>query len=329
MVDGNPFDASKQLETAAGRVTFFDLAAPARAGLGDPSRLPYSIKVLLESALRNLDGFVVTEDDVARLAGWRADEPSAGGDPLPAGPGGAAGLHRRAGGGRPGRAARRHAAPRRRSPADQPAGARATWSSTTRCRSTTSAVPTRCDSTPSLEFERNRERYEFLKWGQQAFDNFRWCRRPPASSTRSTSSTWPGWCCERGRRRPSPTRWSGTDSHTTMINGLGVVGWGVGGIEAEAVMLGQPIYMLAPRGGRLRASTGSCREGATATDLVLTVTQMLRQARRGRQVRRVLRPGPRRPAACPTGPPSPTWRPSTAPPWASSRSTTRPWATCA
>jgi aconitate hydratase len=101
-----------------------------------------------------------------------------------------------------------------------------------------------------VEFERNRERYEFLKWGQQAFDNF--SRRPagaPASSTRSTWNTWPRVNLTPDRRRDVayPDSLVGTDSHTTMINGLGVVGWGVGGIEAEAVMLGQPIYMLTPR----------------------------------------------------------------------------------
>ena len=97
----------------------------------------------------------------------------------------------------------------------------------------------------------------------------------------------------------------GTDSHTTMVNGLGVLGWGVGGIEAEAAMLGQPVSMLIPRvvGFKL---TGELPEGATATDLVLTITQHAAQARRGRQVRRVLRRRRRPPYRWPTGPPSAT-----------------------
>ncbi|HEY9457998.1 MAG TPA: aconitase family protein, partial [Gaiella sp.] len=127
------------------------------------------------------------------------------------------------------------------------------------------------------EFERNRERYEFLRWGQTAFDNFRVV--PPAT----------GICHQvnlehlgrvvfedevDGVRRAYPDTLVGTDSHTTMINGLGVLGWGVGGIEAEAAMLGQPISMLLPEviGFKL---TGALPEGVTATDLVLTVTQML------------------------------------------------------
>src|SRR5262249_42022899 len=131
----------------------------------------------------------------------------------------------------------------------------------------------------TIDFERNRERYEFLRWGQSAFRNFRVV--PPATGivhqvnleylaevVRSESRD--------GRRIAFPDTLVGTDSHTTMINGLGVLGWGVGGIEAEACMLGQTLSLLAPRvvGFRL---FGRLREGVTATDLVLTVTQMLRQ----------------------------------------------------
>ena len=129
------------------------------------------------------------------------------------------------------------------------------------------------------EFERNRERYEFLKWGQEAFDNFRVV--PPATGIvhqvnleylASVVQTAP----YNGMPVAYPDSLVGTDSHTTMINGLGVLGWGVGGIEAEAVMLGQPIYMLMPEvvGFRL---TGELPDGATATDLVLRVTEMLRK----------------------------------------------------
>jgi len=128
------------------------------------------------------------------------------------------------------------------------------------------------------EFERNRERYQFLKWGQKAFDNFRVV--PPATGiVHQVNLEYLAKVVQRQRENGSsvayPDTLIGTDSHTTMINGLGVLGWGVGGIEAEAVMLGQPIYMVTPQviGFRL---TGQLPEGATATDLVLTVTQMLR-----------------------------------------------------
>ena len=105
-------------------------------------------------------------------------------------------------------------------------------------------------ATSSASIERNRERYEFLRWGQQAFDELpRRAARHGHRATRSTSSTWPrssSVATQDGRRSPFPDTLVGTDSHTTMINGLGVLGWGVGGIEAEAVMLGQPLYMLTP-----------------------------------------------------------------------------------
>ena len=139
---------------------------------------------------------------------------------------------------------------------------------------------TRCSRTPSIEFERNRERYEFLRWGQKAFDNFRVV--PPATGiVHQVNLEYLAkgvLLTQRGRRARSrsPTRWSAPTRHTTMINGLGVLGWGVGGIEAEAAMLGQPLYMVTPQvvGFKL---TGKLREGVTATDLVLTVTQMLRK----------------------------------------------------
>ena len=130
-----------------------------------------------------------------------------------------------------------------------------------------------------IEFERNRERYEFLRWGQQAFQNFRVV--PPATGiVHQVNLEYLAkgvlLKSEGGESVAMPDTLVGTDSHTTMINGLGVLGWGVGGIEAEAAMLGQPLYMVTPQvvGFRL---TGRLREGATATDLVLTVTQMLRK----------------------------------------------------
>src|SRR5690606_18512258 len=125
------------------------------------------------------------------------------------------------------------------------------------------------------DFERNGERYAFLKWGQSAFDNFRVV--PPSTGiVHQVNLEYLAKVVWDSDGVLYPDSLVGTDSHTTMINGLGVVGWGVGGIEAEAVMLGQPIYMLLPEvvGFRL---VGKLPEGATATDLVLTVTQMLRE----------------------------------------------------
>src|SRR5918911_764319 len=126
-----------------------------------------------------------------------------------------------------------------------------------------------------LEFERNKERYAFLRWGQTAFDNFS-VVPPNTGICHQVNLEYLGRVVESRDGQAFPDTLVGTDSHTTMINGLGVLGWGVGGIEAEAAMLGQPISMLLPQvvGFRL---TGELPEGATATDLVLTVTQMLRE----------------------------------------------------
>lgn len=131
----------------------------------------------------------------------------------------------------------------------------------------------------AIEMDRNRERYEFLRWGQQAFDNFRVV--PPGTGIcHQVNLEYLGktvWTKEEdGKTFAYPDTLVGTDSHTTMINGLGILGWGVGGIEAEAAMLGQPVSMLIPEvvGFKL---TGKLKEGITATDLVLTVTQMLRE----------------------------------------------------
>ncbi len=178
------------------------------------------------------------------------------------------------------------------------------------------------------EFERNRERYSFLKWGREAFDNFTVV--PPAT----------GICHQvnleyiaqvvygdsRGETLQAyPDTLVGTDSHTTMVNGLGVLGWGVGGIEAEAAMLGQPVSMLLPQVVGFRLD-GELPEGGTATDLVLTVTEMLRQHGVVAKFVEFFGPGSR-PSASPTGRRSATCRPSSARPARSSRSTPRPCAT--
>src|SRR3712207_704341 len=126
-----------------------------------------------------------------------------------------------------------------------------------------------------LEFERNRERYAFLRWGQEAFRNFK-VVPPNTGIVHQVNLEYLARVVETRDGQAFPDTLVGTDSHTTMVNGLGVLGWGVGGIEAEAAMLGQPVSMLVPQvvGFRL---TGELPEGATATDLVLTVTQMLRE----------------------------------------------------
>ncbi len=194
-----------------------------------------------------------------------------------------------------------------------------------------SARRTRCSKNVEIEFERNGERYKFLRWGQGAFDNFRVV--PPGTGICHQVNleylAQAVWTAELGGETFAyPDTLFGTDSHTTMVNGLGVLGWGVGGIEAEAAMLGQPIAMLIPDviGFRL---TGRLPEGATATDLVLTVTQMLRAQGRGRQVRRVLRLRASTSCRSPIARRSPTWRRNTAPPAASSRSIRRRSTTCA
>jgi len=273
MTSANPFNASATLSTSSGDVTYFRLRQLADDGLGDIDTLPYSIRILLEACLRNVDGFVVTADDVTSLAGWSAD----GIDPaeIPF---------------KPGRvvlqdftgvpavvdlAALRSAMvrmdgdPRKINPL-VPCDLVVDHSVQVDRFASIDALSHNVER----EFQRNQERYGFLRWGQQAFDNFRVI--PPATGiVHQVNLEYLARVVMVENGVAYPDSLVGTDSHTTMINGLGVVGWGVGGIEAEAVMLGQPIYMLTPEvvGFRL---TGQLPEGATATDLVLTVTQMLR-----------------------------------------------------
>ncbi len=130
-----------------------------------------------------------------------------------------------------------------------------------------------------MEFQRNRERYQFLKWGMQAFDTFK-VVPPGIGIVHQVNLEYlaKGVLCAAATALYYPDTLVGTDSHTTMINGLGIVGWGVGGIEAEAGMLGQPVYFLTPDVVGVHL-TGALREGVTATDLALTVTQMLRKAK--------------------------------------------------
>ncbi len=274
----DPFNAATTLKTPLGELVAYDLNALKAAGIGHIDRLPYSIKILLEAVLRNVDGFAITGDHVRALANY--DAKNVGETEIPF---------------KPGRvvlqdftgvpavvdlAALRSAMHRLGGDVTKvnpqvPCDLVIDHSVQVDNFGSDSAI----DLNAQIEFDRNRERYEFLKWGQGSFDNFRVV--PPATGIvhQVNLEYLAGVVLQReanGQTEVFPDSLVGTDSHTTMINGLGVVGWGVGGIEAEAVMLGQPIYMLIPEvvGFRL---TGQLPEGATATDLVLTVTAMLRK----------------------------------------------------
>ena len=271
----NPFGAKSQFEKTDGTMArFMDLHSLEERGLCKLDEIPFSIRILLESALRKCDGFLVNEDDVRRIASWSPEmkpeeipfSPSRvilqdftgvpaivdiaalrdamkdlGGDPAKVNP---------------------------QVPVDLVIDHSVQVD-------VSGLFPDARERNLEIEYERNSERYKFLKWGQLSLDNFRVV--PPgrgivhqvnlewiASVAREEDGTW------------IPDSLVGTDSHTTMINGLGVLGWGVGGIEAEAVMLGQPIYMLLPEvvGFELR---GELQPGVTATDMTLRIVEMLRE----------------------------------------------------
>ena len=274
----DPFQARTTIETAAGPVGMYRIARLEELGLGQVSALPFSMRVLLESVLRQCDGFSVTEEDVRNLAAWEAPSPAKVEIPF-----------------KPARvvlqdftgvpavvdlAAMRSAMQRMGGSPDKinpliPVDLVIDHSVQVDRFGSADALEHNID----LEFQRNRERYEFLRWGQQTFDNFR-VVPPNVGIVHQVNLEFLAKAVFRSQDREGdvliPDTLVGTDSHTTMINGLGVVGWGVGGIEAEAVMLGQPLYMLLPEvvGFEL---TGELPAGATATDLVLKVTEQLRR----------------------------------------------------
>ena len=241
-------------------------------------RLPVSIRIVLESVLRNCDGKKVTEAARARARRLEARSEAHRGDSVRAGAHPAPGLHRGAAALRPRRDAQRGAEHGQATRRSSSRSCRSISWSTTRCRSTTTGAKNALDLNMKLEFKRNEERYQFMKWGMQAFDTFKVV--PPGIGivhqvnleylARGVHKSKDGVCY--------PDTLVGTDSHTTMINGIGVVGWGVGGIEAEAGMLGQPVYFLTPDvvGVHLK---GKLHPACTATDLVLTVTELLRKAK--------------------------------------------------
>lgn len=278
-MSANDFNsAARTLEVSGKSYRYFNLQSLEEQGLGKISKLPFSIKVLLEAAVRQFDGRAITREHVKQIAGWSEGRDETKeipfiparivlqdftGVPVVVDLAAMRDTVKKAGGD-----------PKRINPLvpvdlviDHSVMVDAFGS------------PEALEYNMKVEFERNEERYRFLRWAQTAFDNFR--AVPPATgivhqvnleylaSVAATKTV-------NGETFVFPDSLVGTDSHTTMINGLGVVGWGVGGIEAEAGMLGQPLYFVAPEviGFKL---TGCLAEGATATDLALTVTQMLRK----------------------------------------------------
>lgn len=274
----NLFGAREVLsEGPNGKVYFYNIAKLKEKGF-DVDKLPFSVKVLLESALREANDYDVRREDVHNVAGWQPVNEEI---EIPF---------------KPARvilqdftgvpcvvdlAAMRSAIvnlggdPKKINPLI-PVDLVIDHSVQVDEYGTDTALLDNME----LEFERNFERYQFLRWGQQAFDNFGVV--PPASGIVHQVNL--EYLAKGVQSRPEddgivvyPDSLVGTDSHTTMINGIGIVGWGVGGIEAEAVMLGQPIYMLMPEVVGFKI-TGKPREGVTATDIALTVTEMLRSA---------------------------------------------------
>ena len=274
----NSFDSKSTFAAGGKTYTIYRIAALAEAGIGNAAQLPFSIKVLLESLLRTEDGRSVMREDVVAAANWTPRQAEAREiNFIPArvilqdltGVPSVVDL-----------AAMREAISELGGDSDrinplQPADLIIDHS----VHVDVYGIPEAFAINAQREFARNQERYAFLRWGQKAFANFS-IVPPDTGIVHQVNLEYLGRVVfadmRNGELVAYPDSLVGTDSHTTMINGLGVLGWGVGGIEAEAVMLGQPISFLMPEVVGFRLS-GQLSEGATATDLVLTVTQMLRQ----------------------------------------------------
>jgi len=274
----DPFAARDTFETGQGPAGIYRLSRLEDAGLGRMDRLPFSIRVLLESLLRGCDNYTIRQEDVRNLAGWNAAEPAKVEIPF-----------------KPARvvlqdftgvpavvdlAAMRSAMQRMGGdPAKINPLVPADLVIDHSVQVDKFNSPQALELNVELEFQRNRERYELLRWAQKAFDNFR-VVPPNTGIVHQVNLEYLARCVFLDEDEQGPVAFPdslvGTDSHTTMIDGLGVVGWGVGGIEAEAVMLGQPLYMLMPEVFGMEL-TGQLPAGATATDLVLTVTEILRR----------------------------------------------------
>src|SRR6202451_437111 len=273
MGNQNSFVAGGELDAGGQTYDIYRLAALEKAGLASLSRIPFSIKILLENLLRFEDGATVKRSDIEYIAAWDPKAPA------------------REINFRPARvllqdftgvpcvvdlAAMRDALrkmgsdPKKANPLI-PVDLVIDHSVQVDEFGTAGAFA----ANALLEFQRNRERYAFLRWGQTSFENFR-AVPPDTGIVHQVNLEYLPPVVFSATGQAYPDTVVGTDSHTTMINGLGVVGWGVGGIEAEACMLGQPTSMLLPAVVGFKLS-GKLPEGATATDLVLTVTQMLRK----------------------------------------------------
>ena len=271
----DPFNSISTFETAEGEAgEYYDLKALEGLGLCQLDSLPFTIRCLLEAALRKCDGFLVTEEDVRKIAGWSPNmKPSEipfspsrvilqdftgvpavvdiaalrdamvklGGDPEKVNP---------------------------QVPVDLVVdhSVQVDFSG---------LFPDARERNLEMEYHRNLERYKFLKWGQQSLDSFR-AVPPGRGIVHQINLEWIASVARKEKGKWIPDTLVGTDSHTTMINGLGVLGWGVGGIEAEAVMLGQPIYMLLPEVVGFEI-TGKTMAGVTATDVTLRIVELLRE----------------------------------------------------
>lgn len=270
----NSFGSRTRFSSKAGALDLFKLETLEKQGIGSVSKLPYSIRVLLESALRNEDAFQVHKEDIENLARWNPSGQSEREIPF-----------------KPGRvvlqdftgvpcvvdlAALRSAMVRMGgNPARINPIVRVDLVIDHSVQVDYFAASNALQKNMEMEFERNGERYEFLKWGQGAFQNFG-IVPPGIGIVHQVNLEYLARGVLEKDGIAYPDSLVGTDSHTTMINGLGVLGWGVGGIEAEVVMLGHPLYMLIPQVVGFKLS-GKLPEGATATDLVLRVTEMLRK----------------------------------------------------
>ncbi|MCH1523992.1 MAG: aconitase family protein, partial [Candidatus Thalassarchaeaceae archaeon] len=269
------FSAKSEFDTFSGeKASFMSLKELESQGLCELDKLPFTIRILLESALRKCDDFLVTKDDVKRIASW---SPTMKPEEIPFNPsrvilqdftGVPAVVDI---------AALRDAMvelggdPEKVNP-QVPVDLVIDHSVQVDVSGLFSDARER---NLEIEYKRNMERYKFLKWGQMSLDNFR-AVPPGRGIVHQVNLEWIASVARLENDLWIPDSLVGTDSHTTMINGLGVLGWGVGGIEAEAVLLGQPIYMLLPEvvGFEL---TGSLNAGVTATDMTLRIVEMLRE----------------------------------------------------
>jgi aconitate hydratase len=275
-MSNDPFGARTDIELSEGPTSFYRLTRLEEQGLAELDRLPFSIRILLENALRHSGGRYVGEDHVRAVAAW---SPTNSGADLPF---------------MPTRVVLQDftGVPAVVDLAAMRDGLKALGGDPNRINPVVPAdlvidhsvqvdffgTPEAYRKNVEREFERNRERYTLLRWAQHAFENFR-VVPPGAGIVHQVNLEYLASVVHRrtedGVSVAYPDTLVGTDSHTTMINGLGVVGWGVGGIEAEAILTGQPYYMLVPEVVGVKF-TGELPEGATATDLVLHVVEMLR-----------------------------------------------------